>query len=222
MGHYLSNLRDLRFTLFEVLDRGSVYGTGPFAEIDVATAEDILGEVERLAVHALADSAIEADRNPPVFHPDTHTAPLPESFKKAYDTFMDAEWWRLALPAELGGTNAPPTLYWAFAEMILGANPALWMYAGGPSFARVVFDLGTEEQRAIARAMVDRRWGATMVLTEPDAGSDVGAGRTTAVRQEDGSWHIEGVKRFITNAEHDLSENIMHFVLARPEGAGPG
>ncbi|WP_340557466.1 acyl-CoA dehydrogenase [Streptomyces sp. GSL17-111] len=222
MGHYLSNLRDLRFTLFEVLGRDSVYGTGPFAEIDVATAEDILSEVERLAVHELADSAIEADRNPPVFHPETHTAPLPESFKRAYDTFMDAEWWRLALPAELGGTNAPPTLYWAFAEMILGANPALWMYAGGPSFARVVFDLGTEAQQAIARAMVDRRWGATMVLTEPDAGSDVGAGRAKAVRQEDGSWHIEGVKRFITNAEHDLSENIMHFVLARPEGAGPG
>ena len=70
--------------------------------------------------------------------------------------------------------------------------------------------------------MVDGRWGATMVLTEPDAGSDVGAGRTKAVQQADGTWHIEGVKRFITSAEHDMTENIVHLVLARPEGAGPG
>ena len=70
--------------------------------------------------------------------------------------------------------------------------------------------------------MVDGRWGATMVLTEPDAGSDVGAGRTKAVQQPDGTWHIEGVKRFITSAEHDMADNIVHLVLARPEGAGPG
>ena len=70
--------------------------------------------------------------------------------------------------------------------------------------------------------MVDHHWGSTMVLTEPDAGSDVGAGRTKATEQSDGTWHIEGVKRFITSAEHDLSENIVHLVLARPEGAGTG
>ena len=70
--------------------------------------------------------------------------------------------------------------------------------------------------------MVEGQWGSTMVLTEPDAGSDVGAGRTKAVQQADGTWHIEGVKRFITSGEHDLSENIIHLVLARPEGAGPG
>ncbi len=107
-------------------------------------------------------------------------------------------------------------------ELVLGANPALWMYTGFPSFASVIFRLGTEEQRKIARRMVDGRWGATMVLTEPDAGSDVGAARTTARRQDDGSWHLEGVKRFITGGEHDLAENIVHFVLARPEGAGAG
>ena len=70
--------------------------------------------------------------------------------------------------------------------------------------------------------MIDEQWGATMVLTEPDAGSDVGAGRTKAIQQPDGTWHIEGVKRFITSAEHDMTENIVHLVLARPEGAGPG
>ena len=70
--------------------------------------------------------------------------------------------------------------------------------------------------------MVDQKWTATMVLTEPDAGSDVGAGRTKAVQNADGTWNITGVKRFITSAEMDLSDNIVHFVLARPEGAGPG
>jgi alkylation response protein AidB-like acyl-CoA dehydrogenase len=135
---------------------------------------------------------------------------------------MDAEWWRLDLPEEIGGTVAPPSLRWAVAELILGANPAVHMYSSGASFGHVIHRLGTEEQRKIARQMVERRWGATMVLTEPDAGSDVGAGRTKAVQQDDGSWHVEGVKRFITSAEHDMAENIVHLVLARPEGAGPG
>ena len=90
----------------------------------------------------------------------------------------------------------------------------------GASFAHVVYRLGTEEQRKVAERMVEGRWGATMVLTEPDAGSDVGAGRTKAIQQADGTWHIEGVKRFITSAEHDMAENIVHLVLARPEGAG--
>ena len=96
------------------------------------------------------------------------------------------------------------------------------MYASGFSFAKLLYLLGTDDQKKLAELMVDRHWGATMVLTEPDAGSDVGAGRTKAVQQPDGSWHLTGVKRFITSAEHDLTENIVHFVLARPEGAGPG
>src|SRR5438309_1228154 len=88
--------------------------------------------------------------------------------------------------------------------------------------ARDLYEEGTEEQHKIAQRMTDKLWGSTMVLTEPDAGSDVGAGRTKAVQQADGSWHIEGVKRFITSGEHDMAENIIHFVLARPEGHGPG
>ncbi|WP_435133705.1 acyl-CoA dehydrogenase [Actinacidiphila sp. bgisy144] len=222
MGHYKPNLRDIEFNLFEVLGRDQVYGTGPFAEVDVDTAKDILGEVARLAEHDLADSFTDADRNPPVFDPETSTAPVPESFKKSYAAYMDAEYWRLGLPEEIGGTAAPRSLIWAFGELVLGSNPAVWMYASGPAFARILFEEGTEEQKAIATFASEKRWGSTMVLTEPDAGSDVGAGRTKAVKQEDGSWHIEGVKRFITSGEHDLSENILHYVLARPEGAGPG
>ncbi|WP_329186816.1 acyl-CoA dehydrogenase [Actinacidiphila glaucinigra] len=222
MGHYKSNLRDIEFNLFEVLGRDTLYGTGPFADMDVETAKDILSEVARLAENELADSFADADRNPPVFDPSTNTAPVPDSFKKSYKAFMASEYWRLGLPEGIGGTTAPPSLIWSYAELILGSNPALWMYSSGPAFARILFEEGNEVQKKIAGIAVEKTWGSTMVLTEPDAGSDVGAGRAKAVEQEDGSWHIEGVKRFITSGEHDLEENILHYVLARPEGAGPG
>lgn len=222
MGHYKSNLRDIEFNLFEVLGRDKLYGTGPFAEMDVETAKSILDEVARLAENELADSFADADRNPPVFDPETNTAPVPETFKKSYQAFMDSEYWRLGLPEEIGGTTSPRSLIWSYAELVLGSNPAVWMYSSGPAFAGILFDEGNEAQKKIAGIAVEKQWGSTMVLTEPDAGSDVGAGRTKAVEQEDGSWHIEGVKRFITSGEHDMSENIIHYVLARPEGAGPG
>jgi alkylation response protein AidB-like acyl-CoA dehydrogenase len=222
MGHYKSNLRDIEFNLFEVFGRQELLGKPPYDEVDADTARSILSEVERLASNELAESLLDSDRNPPVFDPATGTVTMPESFKKSFKAYMDAEWWRMDLPAELGGIVAPLSLKWAVAEMVLGSNPAVHMYASGASFAHVVYRLGTEEQRKVAEQMVEHRWGATMVLTEPDAGSDVGAGRTKATQQPDGSWHIEGVKRFITSGEHDMADNIVHLVLARPEGAGPG
>jgi alkylation response protein AidB-like acyl-CoA dehydrogenase len=222
MSHYKSNLRDIEFNLFEVLGRQKILGAGAFAEVDEETARDMLAEVNRLAVGPVAESFVDGDRNPPVFDPATGEVAMPESFKESYRTLMDAEWWRLSVPSELGGTVVPRSLQWAVASFILGANPALWMYANGPTFAHVLWLLGTPEQKRFAELAVEHGWGATMVLTEPDAGSDVGAGRTKAAEQPDGTWHIEGVKRFITGAEHDMAENIFHLVLARPEGAGPG
>jgi alkylation response protein AidB-like acyl-CoA dehydrogenase len=220
MGHYKSNLRDLEFTLFEVLRVQERMGVGPYAEMDRETAHDLLREIDRLARGPLSDSFVECDRNPPTFDPETHTVTLPEVLKKAYRALWDGEWYRLDLPAELGGFGAPSTLRWAASELMLGANPAVFVYMSGPSMAYVVHDNGTAEQRRWAQLMIDKGWCATMVLTEADAGSDVGAGRTKAIQQPDGSWHIEGVKRFITSAEHDLTDNIMHMVLARPEGPG--
>jgi alkylation response protein AidB-like acyl-CoA dehydrogenase len=226
VSHYKSNLRDIEFNLFEVLGRQAVLGAGPFEEVDVDTARAILAEVDRLAREDLAASYDDGDRHPPVFDPDTGTADLPESFKRSYRAWMDSEFFRLMLPPELGGQEAPATLIWAIGELVLGANAPVWMYASGPGFAAVVHRNGNDRDKRIAEHVVERQWGATMVLTEPDAGSDVGAGRTRAVRQEDGSWHLEGVKRFITSAEHDMSENIIHLVLARPVGVdgagGPG
>jgi alkylation response protein AidB-like acyl-CoA dehydrogenase len=226
VSHYKSNLRDIEFNLFEVLGRDDVLGSGPFAEVDGETARSILAEVDRLAREDLAASYEDSDRNPPVFDPATSTAPIPESFKKSYQAWMDSEWWRLQIFEELGGQPAPSSLVWAIGELVLGANAPIWMYAAGPAFANVVYRNGNDRDKRIAQIMVDRQWGCTMVLTEPDAGSDVGAGRAKATLNEDGSWNIEGVKRFITSAEHDMSENIMHLVLARPAGVegvgGPG
>ncbi|MBR7834275.1 acyl-CoA dehydrogenase [Actinospica durhamensis] len=222
MSHYRSNLRDLEFNLFEVFDTREALGRGPYAEIDEPTARQMLAEVERLALGPIAASYTEADRNPPVYDPATCAVTMPEAFRRSYQAYMNAEWWRLDLPPELGGTPAPRALWWSLVELVQGAQAPVFMFGGGPSFSTLLHFLGTEEQRRMAKLMVERRWAATMVLTEPDAGSDVGAGTTRAVPQPDGTWHIQGVKRFITSGEHDLEENIVHFVLARPDGAGPG
>ena len=229
MSHYKSNLRDIEFNLFEVFDRGEILGRGLFEEVDTDTARSILSEVDRLSREEIAASFADGDRNPPTYDPETHSVTMNPDFAKSYHAFMDAEWFRLQLPAALGGQQAPASLIWSLGEMVLGANPAVWMYAAGPNMANVVYRNGNDRDKLIAKHMVERQWGCTMVLTEPDAGSDVGAGRTKAFLQEDGSWHIEGVKRFITSAEHDMSDNIIHLVLARPHGAnlpegvgGPG
>ncbi|MCU1605738.1 MAG: acyl-CoA dehydrogenase domain protein [Modestobacter sp.] len=222
MTHYTANLRDLEFNLFEFLDTKDRFGTGPFEQMDAETARGVLTEIRKLAEGPIAASFTEADRNPPVFDPATHSVTLPESFKKSVEALNAGEWYRLDLSEDLGGFGAPAALTWGAFEMVLGANPAVFMYGSGPAFAQTLFDLGTEDQKKLAHLMIDKGWGATMVLTEPDAGSDVGAGRTKAVQQADGSWHITGVKRFITSAEHDLSDNIVHLVLARPEGGKPG
>ncbi len=222
MGHYKSNLRDLEFNLFEVFGAGERLGNGPFADMDEDTARDVLREVERLATGELADSFADSDRNPPVYDPKTKTVTMPESFKKSYRLLLDSQWWRLDLPAHMGGSGAPPSLRWAASEMLLGSNPAAFMFMSGPGFASILDSIGNADQKRAATFTIDKGWGSTMVLTEPDAGSDVGAGRAKAIDNGDGTWRIEGVKRFITSGEHDMAENILHLVLARPVGAGLG
>ena len=222
MGHYISNLRDIEFCLFDLFGRESILGKSIYADLDRETAMGMLEEIKRLAENDLAASFVDGDREGVDFNPVTGDAKLPASFKKSYKTFMDNEWWRIDAPVELGGTAIPPSIRWAIAEMVLGSNPSIHIYASGTAFAHVAYAYGTEEQKKIAKLMVDKQWGATMMLTEPDAGSDVGAGRSKAVKQADGTWHITGTKRYITSGDSDLTENIIHFVLARPEGGKLG
>ncbi|OBI46733.1 butyryl-CoA dehydrogenase [Mycobacterium kyorinense] len=224
MGHYIANVRDLKFNLFEVLNIGGVLGAGRYRDLDTDTASSMLDEVARLAEGPVADSFADGDRNPPVFDPQRHTISVPAEFAKSVQAVKDAEWWRIGLAEGIGGIPAPAPLTWAVTEMLLSANPSAgFFYNLGPAMAHALYIEGTDEQKRWAAAGLQRGWSATMVLTEADAGSDVGAGRTKAIAQPDGTWHIEGVKRFISGGDvGDTTENIFHLVLARPEGAGPG
>jgi alkylation response protein AidB-like acyl-CoA dehydrogenase len=220
MGHYKSNLADIEFNLFEVNRIQDYLGEGLWAELDQDTTTDILAEIERLAVEDYAASYEDQDRIP--LELVDGEVSLPDSVRASVQAFKDGGWDRLGLPEEMGGMPVPPSLMWSSSEMLLAANTTVQFYAGGNLFARVLFEEGTAEQKELAKLWAANSWAGTMVLTEPDAGSDVGAGTTKAIDQGDGTWHIEGVKRFITGGEHDLTDNIVHLVLARPEGAGPG
>ena len=223
MGHYKSNVRDLEFNLFESLKLDEVLADDAFGDLDGDSVRQMLSEAARLAEGPVAESFAESDRHPPTFDPDTHVVTLPEPFKKSLRAWAEGEWFRVGLDENVGGVPAPSTVQWAINELVLGANPAIFMYMAGPILANILYAIGNEQQRHWASMAIDRNWGATMVLTEPDAGSDVGAGRTKAVDQGDGTWHIDGVKRFITSGDSDdVFENILHMVLARPDGAGPG
>lgn len=222
MGHYKSNVRDLEFTLFDVLGLGSILESGAFGDLDEQSVRSMLEEAARLAEGPLAASYSDADRNPPL---STCKATQCCCLSRSNSPFENGKSGLVpSRPTRRNrGVPAPAMLAWAINEFSLGANPAAHMYLTGPFMAGILYELGTEQQRHWATLAIDRNWGATMVLTEPDAGSDVGAGRTKAVAQPDGTWHLEGVKRFITSGDSDdLFDNILHFVLARPEGAGGG
>ena len=223
MGHYKSNVRDLEFNLFETLGLEKVLADEAFGDLDGESVREMLSEAARLAEGPVAESFADGDRHPPTFDPDTHVVSLPEPFKKSLSAWRDGEWFRVGLDEDVGGVPAPSMVQWAVNELVLGANPPVFMFLAGPFMANILYGIGNEQQRHWASLAIDRNWGATMVLTEPDAGSDVGAGRTKAIDQGDGTWHIDGVKRFITNGDtDDLFENILHLALARPEGAQPG
>ncbi|MEW5850861.1 MAG: acyl-CoA dehydrogenase [Myxococcota bacterium] len=221
--HYKSNLRDISFNLFEFLDIGAhALGKGRFESMDVESAREALKAIERLALDEWGRSFVETDRHPPQLDASGQ-AVLPEGLKASLKAYWDAGWSGLELPTHLGGYGAPPTVVWSAFEMLAGAHASALLYLLGTHVARVIDALGTAEQKArFVKPMVERHWGAAMVLTEPDAGSDVGAARTKARQVKDDLWEISGVKRFITNGDFDAVENVIHLVLARPEGAGPG
>jgi alkylation response protein AidB-like acyl-CoA dehydrogenase len=222
MGHYRSNVRDLEFNLFEVLGLDAVLDSGAYGDLDTATVRETLREVARLSEGPIADSFVDADRNPPRFIPAEHTITVPDSVRRSVAAFKDAGWWRIGMSEVIGGVPAPSPVTCAVNEMMACANPAIQWYST-PIMSQVLALVGTEQQKLWARIGLERGWTGTMALTEPDAGSDVGAGRTKAIAQPDGTWHIEGVKRFISGGDvGDTAENLFHLVLARPEGAGPG
>ena len=231
MSHYRSNLRDIEFNLFEVLGAGEYYGSGPFASMDSDQARMLISEFERFTREsAWADSFVPSDREPLVLSPEGDIT-LPASLDQALREYYEAGWHLLPLPESLGGFGAPPTLRWIAAELAAGGNATASLWPIGPLMAGIIDRVGTDGQRErFARNMVEQAWGGTMVLTEPDAGSDVGAGTTKAIKVSDAGpddlgsiYHLQGIKRFITSADATpLHANTVHIALARPEGAGPG
>ena len=231
MSHYRTNLRDIEFNLFEVLGAEEYYGTGPFSAMDSDQARMLMSEFERFTRESSwAESFVPADREPLTLSPEGDVT-LPASLEQALREYYEAGWHLLPLPESLGGFGAPPTLRWIAAELAAGGNATASLWPIGPLMAGIVDRVGTDGQRErFARHMVEQAWGGTMVLTEPDAGSDVGAGTTKAVKVADNGpedlgsvYHLEGVKRFITSADATpLHANTVHIALARPEGAGPG
>ncbi len=221
MTHYKANLRDIEFNLFEANTIQDYLATGLFAQMDRDTAGDVLREVERLALEEFSVTFADLDHEGPKLVDGQ--VKLPPALAKTLDPYFEGGWERIPMSEDLGGFGAPPSLRWAVQEMFSGANAAAFLYVGGPLMAHVIAKVGTPEQKDTwARWVMDRRWGATMVLTEADAGSDVGAGLTKAIPVEGDVYHIEGVKRFITSGDGDYFENVLHLTLARPVGSGPG
>lgn len=222
-AHYTSSLRDLEFNLFEYLDIGkNSLGRAPFDTMEEGDAKEVLRTFSALATEQFAPSFAAIDKDPPR-RTEQGDVILPEAVKSALALFNEGEWRRLTLPPEMDGMGAPNTVAWAQYELLAGANAAVSFYTLNAFIARTIHRLGTQGQKdRYLPHFIDRDWGAAMVLTEPDAGSDVGAARTKAWHVEDDIWQIEGVKRFITNGEYDAVENNVHLVLARPEGAAAG
>jgi hypothetical protein len=182
----------------------------------------MLTELYKLCETELAASYASSDREGLHFDGEGNVT-IPADLSGHLHTLWDGGWSLLGLPEHMGGVGAPPSVTWAALESTLGSNPALAFYCFGNIIARTIDLLGTEEQKTrIVGPMIEHNWGGSMVLTEPDAGSDVGAGRTKARHVEGDVWEIEGVKRFISQGDFDCVDNIVHLVLARPEGAGPG
>ncbi len=221
--HYRSNLRDVFFNLFEFLDIGrDVLGKGAFESMDESSARDALTALEKLCVNEIATSFAASDREPPRLEANGDVI-LTESLKRSMKAYYDADWHRLELPTHIGGFGAPPSVAWAGFEFVAGAHAAAAFYLFGSFVARTIDRLGTDAQKnRFVKNTVEKRWGGAMVLTEPDAGSDVGAARTRARHVKDDEWEITGVKHFITNGDFDATENVVHLVLARPEGASVG
>jgi len=222
-GHFHPNLRDIFFNLFEVLDiERTSLGQGPFVTLDGDAAREALTGLCDFAQEHFAPSFAEGDRVGLQFDGQGNVT-LPPSMTAGLNAYYKDGWNKLELPEHLGGYGAPPSVAWAAFELMAGANAAITFYLLGNFHARVIDALGTPSQKQrYVNNILEKHWGGTMVLTEPDAGSDVGAGTTKATHVAGDEYLLEGVKRFITNGDFDQPENIVHMVLARPVGHGPG
>ncbi len=220
----LVDSRDVRFVVFEMLELEKLNRYERFGDFDRDVYEDTLNLAEKIAVEQFYTSNAEGDKIGLKYNPHTHEVTVPESFHKGFKAFVEAGFHNLAFPPEAGGMGIPATIALASQEYFNAGNTSLGMYCSSlMGTAHQIMIFGSEELKAMfLPKLLSGEWGGTMCLTEPGAGSDVGALKTKAIRQADGTFLISGQKIFISNGEHDLTPNIIHPVLARIEGDPAG
>ena len=219
---FKTDLRELRFALFEHLDVARLVTSEHFSEFTPDVLEMVLAEAEKMAREVIGPANGDADRIGARF--DDGAVELPRSMKQAWTRYLESDWHLLGVSREYGGQGLPHAVVTAVDEMWMGACPSFFYY---PllcrTSGRMIANLGTPEQKSLfAHRLFHGEWCGTMCLTEPGAGSDVGASTTRAVPQEDGTYLLSGSKCFVTAGDHDLTENIIHLVLARTDDAQPG
>ncbi len=222
MAQQLVDRRDQDFVIWEQINCADILNHELYQDFNKKTCNLILNEARALAIKELLPLLAEGDTEGVCY--ENGTVKVPESFHRVYELIKEGEWNNLGVPAEMGGQGAPTFLGAAAAEYFMGANWPLFCYATmGNGTANMIQLYGTEEQKkTYVKKLTSAEWGGTMLLTESEAGSDVGALSTTAIKNSDGSYALSGNKIFITNGEHDLAENIIHPVLARIEGDPAG
>ena len=222
MAQLLADRRDVDFVLHEQLDISRISEHESFTEFNRKTIDLIVTEARNLAIKEILPTREIGDREGTKFENGQVT--VPKEFHKAYDLFIEGEWLAMTEDPEWGGQGMPRTVALSASDYFNAANYAFMMYPGLTHGAgKLVEAFGTDKlKKLFLKKMYTGKWTGTMLLTEPEAGSDVGALTTTATRNEDGTYNISGSKIFISSGEHDLVENIIHPVLARIEGAPEG
>lgn len=223
MATYTAPVWDIQFILEELAGAAEIFGFPDFAEADIELLEPLLGEAARFIEDTIAPLNVPGDQHGSVWN-DDGSVTTPPGFVEAYSAYVGAGWQSVPFDPNYGGGGFPWLMATVLQEML---NSACMSFALCPLLTQGAIDLllhhGSEEQKETwLRPLVGGEWSATMNLTEPDAGSDVGALRTRAVKADDGTYRISGQKIFITYGEHDLTENIVHLVLARTPDAPPG
>lgn len=216
MAKYRADLQDLYFNLFDLF---KVQEGGALGEQDIKEVVDSFNKFVEMEIYPSRQVADEEG-----LRFENNQVKVPESFHSAQKQFYENGWYGLCLPEEIGGMPIPHPVYIGCTSLLVGANCAFSMYYGLARGAmNVILTVGSDEQKErYIPPMMEGRWGGTMCLTEANAGSDVGASKTTATPNDDGSYSIKGTKIFISSGENDLYENIIHLVLARTPGAPEG
>ena len=222
MAQQIADRRDIDFVLHEMLNVVELSKHEKYQDFNRKTIDLIVSEARNLAIKEMLPTQVIGDRQGVLF--EKGAVKVPDEFKKLYDTYREGEWVAMVESLDWGGQGMPRTVAQAASEYFVGANLAFMMYPGLTHGAgKLIETFGTPEQKKLyLKKLYTGKWCGTMLLTEPEAGSDVGALTTTAQKNDDGTYSITGNKIFISGGDHDLVENIIHPVLARIEGAPLG